>query len=101
MFKLNPKFRSNNFYIISIIIYYLYYYLIFIYFIGQSGYSAYKYIPYGPVTEVMPYLARRAQENKGVLKKIKKEKDLLFSELSRRITTGKLFYKPKGGYTPV
>ena len=49
----------------------------------------------------MPYLARRAQENKGVLKKIKKEKELLFAELSRRITTGKLFYKPKGGYTPV
>ena len=54
------------------------------YLLGAGGYCSYKYVPYGPVDAVLPYLSRRAYENKGMLQGSQKEIDLLKGELKRR-----------------
>ena len=54
--------------------------------VGKKGFSVYKSVPYGPVGEALAYLARRATENKDVIKRTEKERSLLKQELKRRIT---------------
>ncbi|KAG9267398.1 hydroxyproline dehydrogenase [Astyanax mexicanus] len=53
--------------------------------LAQQGFSVYKSVPYGSVDDTLPYLVRRAQENRTVLQGIRKERDLLRQELRRRV----------------
>jgi proline dehydrogenase len=55
--------------------------------LGKHGYRAYKYLPYGEVSEVMPYLLRRANENSAIRGATAAEFAMIQSELSRRIQT--------------
>lgn len=55
------------------------------YNLGRSGFRAYKYVPYGEVSEVMPYLMRRAQENSSLMGNASRELSLLRAELFRRM----------------
>uniref|UniRef100_A0A3B3ZP53 Proline dehydrogenase n=1 Tax=Periophthalmus magnuspinnatus TaxID=409849 RepID=A0A3B3ZP53_9GOBI len=53
--------------------------------LAKEGYVIYKSVPYGSVDDTLPYLVRRAQENRTVLQGIRKERDLLRQELHRRL----------------
>ncbi|MFY0643039.1 MAG: proline dehydrogenase family protein [Bacteroidia bacterium] len=51
----------------------------------SEGFNVAKYLPYGPVKEVLPYLARRAQENSAVKGQTGRELELIKRELERRL----------------
>ncbi|XP_064331542.1 LOW QUALITY PROTEIN: hydroxyproline dehydrogenase [Phalacrocorax carbo] len=53
--------------------------------LGEGGYAVYKSVPYGAAEATLPYLARRAQENRGVLGGARRERGLLAQELRRRL----------------
>lgn len=52
--------------------------------LARAGYNVAKYVPYGPVKAVMPYLFRRADENKSVSGQSSRELSLIKKELTRR-----------------
>ncbi len=52
--------------------------------LAASGYEVAKYVPYGPVLSVLPYLARRAQENSSVKGQVGRELGLIKQEQQRR-----------------
>ncbi len=52
--------------------------------LAQSGYNVAKYLPYGPVSDVIPYLIRRAKENTAVTNDVSRELRLVKNELKRR-----------------
>ena len=54
------------------------------YNLSKEGYNVAKYVPYGKVEAVLPYLIRRAQENKSVAGQSNRELSLIMTELKRR-----------------
>lgn len=54
------------------------------YNLANAGYNVAKYVPYGPVETVMPYLFRRAEENKSISGQSSREFSLISNELKRR-----------------
>lgn len=54
------------------------------YNLANAGYNVAKYVPYGPVEAVMPYLFRRAEENKSIAGQCSREFVLVRNELIRR-----------------
>ncbi|GAB3559657.1 proline dehydrogenase family protein [Spirosoma fluminis] len=54
------------------------------YNLANAGYNVAKYVPYGPVEAVMPYLFRRADENKSIAGQSSREFKLVTNELKRR-----------------
>jgi len=53
--------------------------------LAAAGYTVYKSVPYGPLGEVLPYLSRRAAENRVVLAGARREQELLIKEIKRRV----------------
>jgi proline dehydrogenase len=52
--------------------------------LANADYNVAKYVPYGPVSEVLPYLIRRAQENTSVKGQTGRELSLIIKEKERR-----------------
>ncbi|XP_076888433.1 proline dehydrogenase 2, mitochondrial-like [Bidens hawaiensis] len=50
----------------------------------NAGFNVSKYLPFGPVDQIMPYLLRRAEENKGLLSSSNLDRQLMMKELKRR-----------------
>ncbi|KAM1218146.1 hypothetical protein EV1_044959 [Malus domestica] len=51
----------------------------------NSGFQVSKYMPFGPIQLVLPYLLRRAEENRGLLSASSHDRKLTRKELMRRL----------------
>ncbi|KAL1824398.1 hypothetical protein ACET3Z_011176 [Daucus carota] len=60
------------------------------YGLKNAGLEVSKYLPFGPVDQIMPYLLRRAEENKGMLSTSAIDRQLMSMELKRRLTAAVL-----------
>lgn len=49
--------------------------------LSNAGFAVSKYMPYGPVDMVIPYLLRRAEENRGLLSTSTLDRDLMTYDL--------------------
>lgn len=54
------------------------------YVLADNDFNVSKYVPYGPVSDAIPYLIRRARENTSVSGQVSRELDLIGKELERR-----------------
>lgn len=52
--------------------------------IAAKGFQVYKYLPFGPTEQVMPYLVRRGQESKQVLREQQFQNTFLKKEILSR-----------------
>ena len=57
------------------------------YNLALNGYNACKYVPYGPVKDVIPYLIRRAEENRSIAGQMSRELINIVEEKKRRKKT--------------
>ncbi|ESW32187.1 hypothetical protein PHAVU_002G300800 [Phaseolus vulgaris] len=55
------------------------------YGLSNAGFQVSKYMPFGPLEMVMPYLIRRAEENRGVLAASGFDRQMTRKELGRRL----------------
>ncbi|CAF1316198.1 unnamed protein product [Adineta steineri] len=57
--------------------------------LANSGYKTYKYLPYGPIEALVPYLFRRAQENRSIFLKADKDRRFHLKALKDRMINSK------------
>lgn len=52
--------------------------------LAMDGFNVFKYLPFGPTDQVMPYLVRRGQESRQVLREQKFQNEFLKKEIYSR-----------------